>query len=270
MEMSLPPSIQPLIEAYLRALEPLRQRFYGIYLCGSIALGAFEELASDIDVLALTRGEWSPLELQQLRALHIQLIKAYPLGRRLEACYIPFNYLGVDHANKQQEAIIPYPAVHDGRLLLTTREGLNTVTWWILQHHGLCLFGADRSALPLDVAWADVLSTMRFNLDAYYARKLKRPHVYWFDAGVEFGVTNLCRMLTTIEEGEIISKSASLQRWRDRLPERWQPLLDEAWRIRHHLRQPSLYPRRWQRMRETLAFIRYGQARGRKALDGSL
>ena len=74
---------------------------------------------------------------------------------------------------------------------------------------------------------------------------------------------------TTIEEGEIISKSVSLTRWRDRLPERWQVLLDEAWRIRHHLSQPSLCHHRFQRMSETLAFIQYGRIRGCKALDAS-
>ena len=53
MEAFIPVSIQPLIDAYLRALEPLRTHFYGIYIAGSIALDAFEELASDIDIIAL-------------------------------------------------------------------------------------------------------------------------------------------------------------------------------------------------------------------------
>lgn len=88
-----------------------------MYIYGSIALGAFEEPESDIDIIALMQGEWSSLELKQLKALH----------------------------------------------------------------------------------------------------------------------------LTTVEEGEIISKSEALIRWRKRLPERWQPLLEGAWRIRHHLLQPSLY-----------------------------
>ena len=59
METSVPVAIQPLINAYLHALEPLRTHFYGMYIYGSIALGAFEELASDIDIIALTQGEWS-------------------------------------------------------------------------------------------------------------------------------------------------------------------------------------------------------------------
>ncbi|HEU5379149.1 MAG TPA: aminoglycoside adenylyltransferase domain-containing protein [Ktedonobacteraceae bacterium] len=79
-------------------------------------------------------------------------------------------------------------------------------------------------------------------------------------------MSNLCRILTTTEEGEIISKAASLTRWRDRLPERWRPLLAEAWRIRYALDQPSFYRSRFQRMREMLAFIQYGRQRGGQAL----
>lgn len=269
MEHPLPVAVRPLVDAYVRALEPLRQRFYGLYIYGSIALGAFEELASDIDVLALTQGDWSPFELKQLEALHRQLARGYPLGKCLEVYYIPEQYLGIVQPDTLNGTLPPYPAAHDAKFFPSTHEGLNAVTWWILKQHGLCLFGPERSALPLEVQWADVLSTMRYNLDVYYAHKIKRPHVYWFDAGVEFGVTNLCRILTTIEEGEIISKSAALKWWRERLPERWQPLLDEAWRIRHHLSHPSLYRHRWQRMQETLAFIQYGQERGRQALNAS-
>ncbi len=264
-ETPLPPAIQPLITAYIQALEPLRQHVSGVYVYGSIALGAFEELESDIDLLVVTPGEWSSPELQQLRALHQRLVKAYPLAKRLEVFYVPFDYLGILQTDPRIATLTPYPVVRDGRFWLATQEGLNAVTWWILKHQGLCLLGPAPSTLPLAVTWADVLSTMRYNLDVYFARKLKRPRAFWFDAGVEFGVTNLCRILTTIEKGEIISKSAALQRWRDRLPERWQPLLEEAWRIRHHLPRPARYRSRWRRMQEMLAFVRYCQERGRQA-----
>jgi hypothetical protein len=269
MEMVVPVTIQPLIDAYLHVLEPLHSHFYGIYLTDSIALGAFEELASDIDVITLTQGEWSSLELKQLKTLHTHLIKDYPFGKRLEVCYVPLRYLGVMHSGKQSGVVDPYPVMHDGVFSPASTGGLNAVTWWIIKHHGLRLLGPERSALPLEVTWKDVLSTMRFNLAVYFARQAKRPYIYLNDVAVEFAVTNLCRIFTTIEEGEIISKSASLTRWRDRLPERWQPLLDEAWRLRHHLKQPSLYRHHFQRMSETLAFIQYGRERGSKALDAS-
>lgn len=269
METAIPVAIQPLIDDYLRSLEPLREHFYGIYIYGSIALNAFEEQESDIDIIALTQGEWSPLELKQLEAMHISLMKAYPLGKRLEVFYIPMHYLGVTHPEKKSGAVASYPVVHDGTFSLTSGGSLNAVTWWIIKHNGLRLLGPERAELPLAVTWDDVLSTMRFNLDVYFANRVKRPYLYLHAGMVEFAVSNLCRILTTIEEGEIISKSESLLRWRDRLPERWQRLLDEAWRLRRHLDQPSLYRHRFQRMSETLAFIHYGRERGRKALDAS-
>lgn len=267
METVVPATIQPLIDAYLHALEPLNAHFHGIYIYGSIALGAFEELESDIDIIALTQSEWSALELQQLKTLHAELNKGYAFGKRLEVFYVPFSYLGVTDAGKQKGMLAPFPAVHDGTFSLVTYSGLNAVTWWIIKNNGLRLLGPDCSTLPLQVTWQDVLTTMRFNLDVYYARKIKRPYIYLDNTAVEFAVSNMCRILTTIEEGEIISKSLSLTRWKQRLPERWQMLLDEAWRIRHHIFRPSLYRFRFQRLRETLAFIQYGRERGRKALD---
>ena len=76
-------------------------------------------------------------------------------------------------------------------------------------------------------------------------------------------------MLTTIEEGEIVTCSVALKRWRKRFPARWGPLIDEAWRIRHHLDSPSLYRSRFKRMREVLAFIEYVRERGGIVLEAS-
>ena len=269
MDTRIPASLHPLLDAYLHGLEPFSQHLAGLYLYGSIALGAFEEPASDIDVVALTKGEWSPPELKRLAALHKHLSDTYPFGKRLEVYYIPTRYLGVLHPDQQQSGLAPYPTARDGTFSPATLEGLNAVTWWTIQHHGIRLLGPACDALPLDVAWQEVLTTMRFNLDGYFARKARQPYIFWFDAGVEFAVTNMCRILSTIEEGEIISKSAALTRWRTRLPERWQPLLDDAWRIRHRLGRPALYPHRLPRLRDTLAFIQYGRERGGTALKAA-
>lgn len=267
MDSRLPALIQPMVDAYLQSLEPLLEHFFGIYIYGSIALGAFEELASDIDVVALTLGEWSPAELKQLAELHAELIKTYPLGKRLEVFYIPMRYLGAMHPEWQRGEEVSFPVMHDGQFSPDARGELNAVTWWLIRHKGIRLLGPGPSELSLEVTWEDVLATMHFNLEVYFVRKAKRPYIYLYDAGVEFAVTNLCRILTTIEDSEIISKSASLERWRNRLPERWRLLLDEAWHIRHHLKWPPQYRSRLQRMRETLAFIRYVRERGREILS---
>jgi len=266
VEEFIPTSIQPLIDAYLRALEPLRSHFYGIYIHGSIALGGFEEGRSDIDIVALTRGEWTTLELAQLNALHTQLMRTHQLGKRLEILYIPLRNLG-----KRNREIAPYPTInHEGKFFPAGYGGLNYVTWWTVKNKSIHLLGLERSALPFEVAWHNVLGTMRDDLDGFWVSQARRPHCFLRDDWFEFAVATHCRMLTTIEEGEIITKSVALKRWRDCLPARWRPLIDEAWRIRYHLDSPSLYRSRLKRAIEVLAFMKYVRERGDKALEDLL
>jgi len=256
MTAPIPLPIQPLLDAYLAALQPLRDHFYGIYIYGSIALGAFEEMESDIDIIALTEGEWTEQELGLLAHIHKRFVKEYELGKRLEPMYIPLRDIGKYNAD-----IAPYPYASDGKFYAAGHFDLNAVTWWTIQHKGLCLLGPECAVLPLEVAWEEVLGAMRYNLNTYWASKAKKPYLFLSDLWVMAAVATLCRILTAIEEGEIVSKSASLIRWRDRLPTRWHALIDEAWRIRQHLNTQSLYRSRNERKRETLAFIEYVRAR---------
>ncbi len=265
MEEFIPTSIQPLIDAYLYALEPLRSHFYGIYIFGSIALGGFEELESDIDILVLTHGEWTTPELAQLNALHTQLIRTHQFGKRLEVLYIPLRNLG-----KRDREIAPYPTIQFGRFSPAGYAGLDYITWWTVKNKSIRLLGPEPSTFPFEITWLDVLETMRDNLNGFWAIPTERPYLFLLDGWIVIAVATLCRMLTTIEEEEIVTKSAALKRWRDRLPARWCPLIDEAWRIRRHLRTPSLYRSRLKRMKEVLAFIQYVRERGGKALEASL
>jgi len=252
MTVTIPPLIQPLLDAYLRVLEPLYDHFHGIYIYGSIALDAFEEQESDIDIVALTVGKWIEQEIKQLERIHKRLVREYALGKRLAPMYVPLDDIGKLNAH-----IAPYPYASDGKFYAAGHFDLNAVTWWTLQHQGICLLGPESSALSLQVTWADVLEAMRYNLNIYWAGKARQPRLFLFDIWVTTAVATLCRILTAIEEGEIISKSAALKRWRERFPARWQRLIDEAWRIRQHLHAPSLYRSRTERKRETLAFLEY-------------
>ncbi len=146
MEVTLPGAVQPLIDAYLHALEPLDDHFYRVYIYGSIALGAFEEKQSDIDIVAITLGEWSPLELKQLAELHARLIKEHPLGRRLAVFYVPVGYLGCMHPRRNGEKI-HFPVAHDGKFSPSSRGELNAVTWWIIKNSGIRLLRKAKSSL---------------------------------------------------------------------------------------------------------------------------
>jgi predicted nucleotidyltransferase len=262
---SIPTSIQPLINAYLHALEPLYSHFYGIYIFGSIALGAFEEQKSDIDIVALTQGEWTRKKLVQLKYIHKHLTQAYPLGKRLEILYIPLRDIG-----KTDTEVAPYPYCgRKGEFHSAGYYDLHALTWWIIRYKSIRLFGPERSALPLEVTWKDVLKGMCYYLDIYLVNKAKHPYLFLLDGWVWEVVPMLCRVLTTLEDSEICAKPLALKRWRDRLPARWCLLIDEAWRIGYHPHMPSLYRSPIKRMREVLAFNEYVRERGGKALEAS-
>lgn len=256
-----PPSIQPLLEAYLGALDRLHSHFYGIYVYGSVALGAFDQRESDIDILALTEGQWTPRELKQLRALHNGLVHDYKLGKRRAVLYVPSHDLG-----KIIAEIEPYPYAADGKFHPSGHSDLNAVTWWLVKHKGIALLGPEPAALPLAVAWADVMEAMRYNLNRYWASKAQRSIVFLLDDWIVFGVTTLCRILSTIEDGVITTKPRALVVWRERLPARFRPLLDEAVRIRTHASQPPIYRSPFKRRAAMLAFVEYAIKRGNAAL----
>src|SRR5581483_5189630 len=109
MNRAIPTVVQPLLADYLHALEALQSHFYGVYIYGSLALGAFEELESDIDILALTQGEWTEHELIQLKSIHSRLKRQSPFGNRLASLYVPLTDIGKNGAEVE-----PYPYVADG------------------------------------------------------------------------------------------------------------------------------------------------------------
>ncbi|WP_126600819.1 nucleotidyltransferase domain-containing protein [Dictyobacter aurantiacus] len=229
---AIPQMLQPLLEAYLNILEPVQDHIYGVYVCGSTALGAFEELTSDIDVVILTHRKWSATELDSFAAAHRSLRKEEPLARRLEVAYMPLEALG-----KSRQEVAPYPHFQNGVFNPARYGDQNAVTWWILQHKAIALLGPDHATLPLAVDWSQIVDAMSYNLNTYWAGLARhRPFLYLDDESVMFAVTTLCRILTTLEDGEIIAKSPALQRWRKRLPASWHRLLDEAWRLRHQSR----------------------------------
>ena len=266
METRIPLSIQTLINAYLNAIEPLHTHFYGIYIFGSIALGAFEEQKSDIDIAVLTQGEWTEDQLAQLKHIHRQLTQAYSLGKRLEILYVPLHNLGRSDAE-----IAPYPYCgRKGKFHSAGYYGLHAITWWIIKYKSIRLSGPESSVLPLEVTWNDVLEETGNYLDIYLTDKAKHPYLFLLDGWVWEVVPTLVRILTTLEDSEIIAKPLALKRWRERLPTRWHQLIDEVWRIGYHPHTSSLYRSPFKRMRETLAFIEYTRQRGHKTLATSL
>jgi hypothetical protein len=262
VDKRIPPSIAPLLAAYLDGLDALPVRCTGVYVYGSIPLGDFAERWSDIDMVAVTERAWSEAEVGELAAMHARLAREYPLAERLAVMYVPLADLGKPNAD-----IGSYPYTADGEFHPAGHFDLNAVTWWLLKHQGIALRGPAPATLPFSVAWADVCEAMRYNLETYWAGHV--PHAARLarnDYAVLYAVSTLCRILTTLEEGEIISKTQAMDRWRDRLPAPLARLVAEAARIRHEPDAPSLYPTPDDRGADAVAFFAYVFERGAQTL----
>ncbi|MCC6314450.1 MAG: DUF4111 domain-containing protein [Thermomicrobiales bacterium] len=256
---TIPEPPAALLDAYLAALAPLGERIHGVYVYGSLALGAFDPRTSDIDLLVPTASALSAAEVAWLAAAHAALTRSNPLARRLQAAYVPLDELAND------AVVAPRPHYRDGRLR-SGRGDLNAVTRWLVARRGIVLRGPAASTLPLAATWEAVREAMRFNLEVYWPRRavLPRGFVFLTDYWVDFGTSTLCRILTTLEDGEIVGKDAALARWRERLPDRWRPLIDEAARIRSDRAASMRYRGRRARMRDARAFVAYARERGRR------
>lgn len=252
MTPRLPTIVQDLVASYLAALTPVMSLIHGMYIHGSVALGAFDERFSDIDVVVVTRHPLTSIDLMRLEMIHSRFTRDVAGAYRLQTEFVPFIDLGAS-----QPSPTPHSHFEDGHF---TREGigdLNPVTRWLLMHHGMTVMGPERFQLPILTTWDDVLNAMDFNLDGYWAAKAQLPHLFLADYWVEFAVSKLCRIVTTFEDQEIVSKLEALHRQRVRLSQPWHSLLDEALRLRSGSHKPAVFGSRSRRMTATVEFVRH-------------
>lgn len=252
----LPSVVSPVLDRYLTALSDSQVPVTGVYLYGSLCLGGFDARSSDIDLLVLTAQTLAAAEIDELRGLHATLGEEDPLAQRLEVAYLPLRY-----AAAGQPANAVYPVARDGGFSAASSGDVNAVTWWQIHHVGLVLYGPSPASLSLPCSWEAVEAAMRSNLGSYWPARAAEPgrflDAYW----VQFAVTTLCRILTTLEEQRMEAKDAAVARWAERLAPRWHPLLRETSRIRHTPHRPSLYSTPEARALDVQAFLVYVQRR---------
>ena len=142
MDERVPPSTRPLLDDYLARLRrDLPDPVEGVYVYGSVALGAFDERASDVDLLVLTRARATAADRAALRALHRAIAAARPQPA-LEASYVARADVGL-----RGRAAPPHPVHHGGRLHESDARDPNSpfrsaIGWWQVARHGIALDAA--------------------------------------------------------------------------------------------------------------------------------
>ncbi|HDR7713687.1 nucleotidyltransferase domain-containing protein [Bacillus cereus] len=246
---ALPTEVQQLMERYTVELKEifLDEKIVGVYIYGSIALGAFHKETSDVDFVTVINDSVNEAEKQQLVELHKKL-SDNTLGKRMDGMYIPLADLG-----KYNDEMNEYVYCADGKANVGHWD-INAVTWWTLKNQGITVTGKEAEDLPLQIQWNDVVNTMKYNVEQYWSEKVKKPYLFFIEEWVESAVVTMGRILYTLDHKTIVSKDRGLQYLSERSAEEWELLLKEVARIRHNPKEKRMLSR-WRRADMTKRYL---------------
>lgn len=249
MVIVLPDNLKLFFTDYLTRLQRfLPGSIHGCYLYGSVALGAYDAVKSDLDFMVVLTAAHSEETMSLLNQFHIELFRDFPLAHKLEGHYVPLADIQRGTISQQ------YPGIADGQY--QGLQGIMTLYWYQLHTCAIRIAGPEPETLFPPVPWELVQQEMDTNINGYWYRCTQLPEdTVVGDGAIEFAVLTLCRILYTLEHQQIIAK-ADAGRWAiQHLPATWHRLIEEAVRIRTGKDTRSLYTSPQQRTQETRQFI---------------
>ena len=261
MKIIAPPSY-PEVDLVLAAMVPgladlLAGDLIGIYIYGSLAYGGFD-LHSDVDVLVVPR-EPIPVELfPALQVLHTR-VAALPVwcATQLEVTYIHLSAL---RRYDPADCCHPYLGRNPGAHLKLVSFGPEWVVQrCLLRERGIILLGPNPRTLIDPVTPDDLRHAMRLLLDGRLAGLVQDPSGIDTRGYQSYCVLTVCRVLRTIQYGDVLSKPAAAAWAKTSLDPRWTPLIERAILSR----QSPHGPPDPDEVRQTLAFIGYALERSR-------
>jgi hypothetical protein len=235
----LPPPVERSVAGYLRLADRLLPgRVAGLYVVGSVALGAYREARSDIDLVLVLDGPDRPDDLRRLALLHAGRAAATAVGsvrRGLSPLRGTCNAVFVRSADLTLPVGCITPvAVAAGERFRPAAAGsdISPVAWKGLAERGIAVRGPEPGALGLDPEPDRLRAWNLANLESYWrpwARRYAGAGVHlrprWSTA---WGVLGPPRLLRTIATGDVVSKEVAGEYAMDVLHRRWHPLVRYA------------------------------------------
>lgn len=253
--VSYPPEVGALIEDLLTGVrDALGDNCVGAYLCGSLALDAFDPETSDVDVLVVTRDPLSDSEFAALDAFHRRLPPlGNPFSLEYEVYYIDRATLRRYEPGQRLVKVEP-----DSALYRTEQRPNWVLERWTVRERGVTLLGPDSKTLidpvsPKEIRDAAV-GELRPRLEHWMDGAWPRSELTWLGSQ-SFEVETACRALHSQETGTLSSKDQAVAWALETLPERWRPLIDWS---RQHRKDRTVDDRR---VDEVIRFVRWAVAR---------
>lgn len=249
----IPTVLHSLIQDYVGQISAeLPGLVTAFYLVGSIALGDFVR-GSDVDFVATLARQVAPDEMTRLEIIHQRIAQQYPAWE-MEGGYLQQDALGgLDYADA------PFLKYYDGKLAWSTNSTLHAVTWWILKHYGITVYGPPPQMLTYTVDMGHLLREQRENLNSYWSTWTKRPKrllALFSDQGVQWAVLGVLRQFYTFHEHRITSKTHAGEYALAHVLARWQRIIREAIALRRGLGK-HYYRSRLARASDAVRLLRF-------------
>jgi hypothetical protein len=250
------PEVNTILEELLESLRPiLGKHLVGLYLEGSLTGGDFDP-ASDIDFVAVTDEEISANLFLALQSMHQRISTMdSPYAIHLEGSYIPRGALRRHDPQKMRHPNIERGS--DERLKWVDHDESWNIHRYLLRERGITILGPAPRTLIAPISPNDLRQAMLPALQ-WAVQLLDQPGEIKSGAYQAYIVLSLCRILYTLQWGDIVSKRAAAQWAQENLDGKWVPLIEQAW-----LRRQSP-PAKLGNVGETLNFIRYALERSQQ------
>jgi len=256
------PEVKEIVEMLLAGLQAsLGEALIGMYLYGSLASGGFDR-DSDVDYVVVTAEEITEDQFAAIEALHNQIKKTMKVWcvDQLEGSYIPLE--GLKRYDPQRALFVHIdrgPDEHLHRMQLDD-EQISRAWWggWVLLRsalweYGLTLTGAEPKTLLNPVSTTEIRQAAQLILEGWTTGILNDPEQIKGRGYQSYTVLTLCRILYTLQTGQVTSKPEAMRWAKANLDQKWTPLIDRAWLGRQN---PGLDAER-EDINATLEFIRF-------------
>jgi RimJ/RimL family protein N-acetyltransferase/predicted nucleotidyltransferase len=248
-EPTLFPDLNAVLDEFVASVRAiLGKNLCGAYLQGSFALGDADE-HSDVDFIVVTHEEVSATQLAELQAMHVRLYALESAwAQHLEGSYIPKTELR--HVDPSRA---PYWFLDNGATELVRDNHCNTaVVRRTLREHGVVLAGPEPRALVAPVSAVDLRSDVHTALREW-ADWLSDNTLRRRAQGLL--VLTICRMLHTVERGDVSSKREAGEWALGALDPSWSRLIQDVLDDRPDPWNKVRQPADPEALDQTLAFL---------------
>ncbi len=256
---SIPPELTAsLLDLLAEMQQILGGHFVGLYLEGSLADGDNDQ-DSDVDFVVVTDQEISEDAFDELQAMH-ERFNANSAGRslHLDGSYISQPALRRADPKHTSHLTIEWGASE--RLKRVPHDETWNVQRYILRERGITIVGPAPRTLIDPVSPADLRQAMRAVLRGWATHVLENSCEIAYREYQSYTVLSICRILYTLEQGDVVSKAKAAEWVQQRAGDRWGALIERAWIGRHN---PQL-PASSEDIHQTLEFVRFALASGEK------